>query len=308
MRQLTITGANSAVGAAILSELHSDSHASNDSYDAWSATAIVRSERAKSSLLETHPSASIAVIDYQDGAKLASSFETCDAVVHLPGVLIERKGSTYQQANVETARSVIDAAAQHKRAKFVLVSAVGADPDSSNRYYASKGEAEDLVRASGLDFSVIRAPLVLGRGTEGSAALERHVAAGSPRLLGGGRQLQQPIDLRDLARGCLRACTRSVARGQTLNLVGPESLPERELLVRIAQLLGKSITIGSVPVGVVRLAARLRALVAGPGFSSDAVDVICDGTQLDPDPAAEALQVRLTPLEQTLRDMCSEDV
>ena len=35
--------------------------------------------------------------------------------------------------------------------KIVLVSAMAADEQSSNRYYRTKGQAETLVRASGLD-------------------------------------------------------------------------------------------------------------------------------------------------------------
>lgn len=305
MPSLAITGANSAVGTEILSQLEAKAGRVEESA-AWSCTAIVRSERAQTSLQQFQPAVSVRVIDYADRATLADVFKSCDAVIHLPGVLIERKGSTYREANVETARSVIAAAAKNPSCKFVLVSAVGADAGSKNRYYASKGEAENLLRESGLPFTIVRAPLVLGAGTEGTQALLRHVASGAPRLLGGGRQLQQPIDVRDLARGCLSACRGQIALGQALDLVGPVCLAERELLSRTAAIVGKDVKIGSIPVGVVRFAARIRTAIAGPGFSADAVDVICDDTKFDPRPAAEALELELTPLETTLTDMCSE--
>ena len=59
------------------------------------------------------------------------------------------------------------------------------------------------MRASGLDYTVLRAPLLLGPGTAGAAALERHVSQAEAKLIGGGRNFQQPLYVDDLARAAL---------------------------------------------------------------------------------------------------------
>jgi NADH dehydrogenase len=293
--RVAITGANSATGRQIIERAQRD-EATRD----WELVACVRSERAESQLPPLEGTNRAARISYDEPASLAAAFSGADCVIHLPGVLIERKGSTFDIANVQTTRQVIEAARSIGAGKAVLVSAVGADSSSRNRYYRTKGEAEELVRASGLPYTILRAPLVLGPGTEGARALARNAAQQAPRLLGGGRNLQQPLDVGDLARACLRATQLEVAADRLLELVGPESLPDRELVERAARALGGEVRIGSTPVGLVKWLARVRTLVTGPGFSADAVEVITDDTQLDPGPAAQALGIELTSLDEMI--------
>jgi len=261
----------------------------------------VRSDRAEAQLppLPTQGSR-IARIRYDDAAELAKLFADADAIVHLPGVLIETAGSTYEIANVAPIRAVTAAAVRAGTRKLVLVSAIGADASSSNRYYQTKGEAEQIVRESGLDWTVLRAPLVLGPGTEGAAALRRDSAGSVARLIGGGRQVQRPLDVDDLARATLRACERDVASRLTLDLVGPEALRQCDLVARAGRARGREVGVRSLPTGLLRALLKLRGRVSGPGFSVDALEVILDDDDVDPAPATRALGIELTPLAQTI--------
>ena len=286
--RVAVTGANSAVGRVLLALA-----------EGVCIAACVRSERAQAQLQALPRNCRVARVSYDDPASLARAFAGCDAVVHLPGVLVERPGSSYQVANVDTTRAVVEAAAKSGVTKLVLVSAVGADEGSKNRYYRSKGVAERLARDSGLAYTILRAPLVLGAGTEGAAALLRYARAGSARLLKGGRQLHQPLYLMDLARAALRACAPDVATGRTLDLVGPEVLPDRELVERTAAALGTTVKIGAIPVALARLGAALRTRLGGPGFSPDAVDVITADTEL-PTGAAAELGLELTGVDEMI--------
>ncbi len=187
--------------------------------------------------------------------------------------------STYEQANVASTRGVVEAAKRSGVQKIVLVSATGADETSRNRYYRTKGQAEALVRASGLNYTVLRAPLLLGPGTAGGAALGRHVSHSRAKLIGGGRNLQQPLCVDDLARAAVAATTPSVANNLVLDLVGPVSLPERELVERAARLLGRQVRIGSIPKYWFSLVLAIRQRIGRPGFSRDALDVITADTR-----------------------------
>src|SRR5436190_1191346 len=77
--------------------------------------------------------------------------------------------------------------------KLIFVSATGADPRSTNRYWRTKAEAEAVVRASGLSHTVLRVPMLLGRGTEAATALRHRLGQRTIPLLRGGRTLQQPL-------------------------------------------------------------------------------------------------------------------
>ena len=150
--KVVITGANSAVGRAIL-------RGSAEGAAPVTFVAAVRSDRAAS---ELQPSSArigrVARISYDDQKSLRTAFSEATAVVHLAGVLVERPGSSYEEANVETTRRVAEAAKASAVEKLVYVSAIGANEASANRYWRTKGEAEALVRSSGVSYTVLRVP------------------------------------------------------------------------------------------------------------------------------------------------------
>ena len=294
--RIVITGANSASGRAILRCAREAGVAPN---------ALVAVVRSASGAKEIRPvmgeGSSLAKVSYDDPGSLDAAFRGASAIIHLAGILVERPGSTYQQANVAPARSVVEAAKQCAVEKFILISATGADEKSSNGYYRTKGQAEAVVRASGLCYTILRAPLLLGPETEGAAALARHARGHKARLISGGRNVQQPLYVDDLARAALAAAQPSVATNRTLDLVGPVSLPERELVERAARMLGHEVRVSSIPKGLISLALAIRQRVSGPGFSPDAVEVITADTRLDSWPAARELGIHLTGIDEMIK-------
>lgn len=295
--KIAVTGANGAVGRAILR------CGRNAAAGEIRFVAAVRSERAAEQIrAQLRDGDRVGLISYDNAQTLDAAFEGAAAVVHLPGVLIERADSTYEQANVGSTRGVVEAAKRAAVQKFVLVSATGADEKSRNRYYRTKGEAEALVRTSGLPYTVLRAPLLLGPETAGAAALQRNVTLPKAKLIGGGRNLQQPLYVDDLARAAVMAATQpSLARNLTLELVGPVSLPERELVERAARLLGREVRIGSIPKNLLAFGLAVRQRIAGPGFSRDALEVVTADTRIDPQPAAGKLGIQLTGIDEMIR-------
>ncbi len=299
--KIVITGANSAVGQAIL-------RCGSGQAAPVALVAAIRSERAADEIRPLLGEGSSAVqISYDDPGSLDAAFRGASAIIHLAGILVERPGSTYQQANVAPARSVVEAAKRCAVEKFVLVSATGADETSSNRYYRTKGQAEALVRASGLRYTILRAPLLLGPETEGGAALARNASGRKAKLIGGGRNFQQPLYVDDLARAAIAATQPSVAGNRTLDLVGPVSLPERELVERAAQLLGHQVRVSSISKGLLSFGLAIRRRVTGPGFSVDALEVITADTRLDPLPAASELGIRLTGIDEMIKNSLGQE-
>lgn len=295
--RILITGANSATGQAILRCGPEHCASPNE------LIAAVRSAQAAEQIRTLLGPRSTAIrIAYDDPASLDAAFQGTDAVIHLAGILVERPGSTYEQANVAPGRSVVEAAKRSGVEKFVLVSATGADEKSLNGYYRSKGRVETLVRSSGLCYTILRAPLLLGPATEGAAALARHASGPKATLIGGGRNFQQPLYVDDLARAAIAACQPSVARNRTLDVVGPVSLTERELVERAARMLGRQVRIRSISKRLLSFTLSIRQRIRGPGFSADAVEVITADTRLDPGPVASELGIRVTGIEEMIRN------
>jgi NADH dehydrogenase len=286
-----VTGANSAIGRAIVARALERAGVE--------LVAAVRSERAAAQL-PAMPAGrgQVAIVDYAAPAALTGACAGARALLHLPGLLIETRESPYEQANVATTRIAIAAARAAGVGKLVLLSACGADPRARNRFFRTKGEAERLVRESGLAYTIVRCPLVLGCASAGDAALARQARSSVLPLLGGGAYPEQPVGGHDVARGLLAAALDpECARDQVLELVGPECLPVRELVQSAARLLGRSVRILPVPVWLARSLARATRAALTP----DVIEVLTSHAPRDPVPAARALDLTLTPLDAVLR-------
>src|ERR1700720_1405329 len=99
--KVVITGANSAVGQAILR------CGPQQGREPKTFLALVRSSRAAEQLRSQMSNADVVQGSYDDEQSLDAAFQGASAVIHLAGILIEKPGSTYEQANVASTRSVV---------------------------------------------------------------------------------------------------------------------------------------------------------------------------------------------------------
>ena len=291
---VAITGANSAVGQALLAQVASR--------ETLRAVVMVRREAALEGLPRS-PRIASRVVTYEQPERLVETLTGADCVVHLAGILFESRTSDYRTGNVESTRALVEAAQAAAARHIVFVSSLGANPRSSNGYFRSKGEAERLVADSGIDATIIRTPLLLGPDTAGGRSLLRTARGTSARVLGGGSHRLRPLDVDDLCNAILRCCLEPVAGVRTCDLVGPTMLTQRELLQRMARLLGHDVSIRSTPVWLARLVAGLASLIRTGGMTSAVIDVITSEEAVERN-ADEELGISLTPLSDTLAKLC----
>ena len=291
---IAITGANSAVGQALLAHVVAD--------ETLRAVAAVRRPEAVDDLPRS-PRITPHVIHYRDAGSLQDALVGAGAVVHLAGILFESRTTNYRRGNVETTRAVLAAAQAAAAPHVVFVSVLGADPVSPNGYFRSKGEAERLVAESGIDATIIRTPLLLGPGTAGGRALVRDASRSSVRLLDGGAHRLRPLDVDDLCRAVLACCQQPAGGVRTCELVGPTTVAYRDLVQQAAARLDHAVAIGSTPVWLAAPAARLAGLVRTGGLTPDVIEVITADESVSRNADGE-LGVTLTPLSETLAKLC----
>ncbi len=288
--KIALTGANSAVGQTLLTHIAATA--------GMSAIAGVRSERAAESL-PVAPNIEPRIIDYGNHNKLAASLAGAQCVVHLAGILIEAKGTSYESANVEATKSVVEAAKHAGLEHIIFISVLGADENAKNRYLKSKGEAERLVETSGLSSTIIRTPILFGPGTAGADALVRAASQGEARLLGGGNYTMRPLDIDDLSHAILGVVERLPKGYYTYELGGPEPMAYRDIIKRFASLMGTDVSIGSVPIWLAKAGAAISSRLSGGGISPAVIDIITDDEHIKKNADVD-LGISLTPLDDTL--------
>ena len=100
--------------------------------------------------------------DLEDRAALAALLAGAEAVVHVAGAVNAPDPAGFEAANVTGTLAVIEAALSAGVQRFVHVSSLSAREPELSAYGASKARAEKLVRASGLDWTIVRPPGIYG--------------------------------------------------------------------------------------------------------------------------------------------------
>ncbi len=288
--KIAITGANSSVGLNLLRHIV----AATDIH----VIAGVRSDRAMQSLPKSEQ-VDPRIISYDDPAKLAQALEGADCIVHLAGILIEDKNTSYASANVEATGAVVKAAQQLNAKHLVFISVVGASTGSGNAYFRSKGQAEDLVKSSGLPASIIRTPILLGPNTAGASSMIGAATQAKTKILGGGNYSMRPLDIDDLNQAILNCCNSGSTEAKLYELVGPEPITYRELIEQTAAMMGNKVAIGSVPIGLAKLVAAISSRIKGGGITPTVIDVITMDEVVAHNADGE-LNITLTPIQSTL--------
>lgn len=86
----------------------------------------------------------------------------CRAVIHIAGLTSSPDPQDFEQANVVGTANVIAAMKRSGTKRLVFVSSLAARKPELSAYGASKDKAEQLVEASGLDWTIVRPPAVYG--------------------------------------------------------------------------------------------------------------------------------------------------
>lgn len=105
--------------------------------------------------------------DLDDQAALRRLCKGAEAVIHVAGVVNAPDAEGFERGNVAGTLNVIEAARATGIPRLVHVSSLSAREPDLSAYGASKARAEKLVRASGIDWTIVRPPGIYGpRDTE----------------------------------------------------------------------------------------------------------------------------------------------
>ena len=255
-----MTGANGHLGRRLLRHLAAAHGAV--------PRALVRSRFAADSLasLAGAPQVEVWTADYGDEPALEQALEGCTRVAHLAGILKETRTSRYVDAHERATRG----ARARRRAR-------GRAPDRLPQHPRRGARLpERLPRLEGPR----RAHPPRGKGAEHGAAGADGARPGrdrapsrcapararaSPGWCAAARASSSPSTPRIWCAASRAPSSDPSDAHRALDLVGPESLPRRELLARAAALLGTRPRVVPIPYAVARLAARVfEALSASP--------------------------------------------
>ena len=182
----------------------------------------------------------VALSSLNDERSLRAAMVGVDVVYHLAGV--ERGGSyeKLEDVDIQGTRSVVSAAVDAGVERFFYLSHLGADRASAYKVIRAKGIAEDFVRRSGMDYTILRSAIVYGPSDGFTTGLAR-LMHGLPSIFlvpGDGKTLLQPLWVEDLATCLTWALDDDTTRNETYDVGGPEYFTFNQVLEMVMQTVG----------------------------------------------------------------------
>jgi Nucleoside-diphosphate-sugar epimerases len=143
--------------------------------------------------------------DVRDQATVAAAIAGADAVVNAVSAYVERGGETFETVHVRGAETVARGAAAAGVARLVLVSGIGADPESRSPYIRARGRGERAVQREFPGATIVRPSAMFGPGDAlfGTLADLARLLPMLP-LIGAGRTRLQPVYVEDVAEAVAR--------------------------------------------------------------------------------------------------------
>lgn len=258
--QIVILGGTGFVGRHLVARLVGEGH----------RVTVLSRNRSQNRDLLVLPDVAVVDSDVYDEDTLVNRFIGADAVINLVGVLNERgrSGAGFRRAHVELTATVIAACKRAGVHRLLQMSALNAGRGKSH-YLRTRGEAEALVKASGLGWTLFQPSVIFGPGDglfERFAALLR-LAPVLPLACADAKFA--PVYVGDVTAAFAHCLRDPMTVGQTYELYGPDTLTLAQIVRYTARQMGATRAVVPLPDALGRLQAMAFDFVPGKPFSTD---------------------------------------
>ncbi|MCS6871374.1 MAG: NAD(P)H-binding protein [Anaerolineae bacterium] len=245
---IVVTGGGGFVGKALIKRLAQQ----GEPVRVLSA----RGERALAGLDET-----IEIIrgSLHDAESLYHAMVGAHTVFHLASAQWWGRKRDLERVDVQGTQNVIAAGRSARIGRLVVLSHLGAEPSSAFTLLRVKGRVEELVRNSGLAYTIFRSGIVFGRDDTFVNGIAQLLRANPLIFLqpGRGESLLHPLYIGDLVEALVRSMEHLDTVDQTLSIGGPEYMTFNEMVRTVMRVTRAPRLIVSVPPWTLRALANL---------------------------------------------------
>lgn len=286
-QRIVILGGTGFVGRHLLPRLHADGH---------TLLALTRNRELHRELAVL-PRLRLVNAQVHDPAVLERALCGADAVLNLVGILNESGGErhSFRGVHVDLTAKVIAACRAAGVARLLHMSALRAG-EGTSRYLQTRGEAEMLVKQSGLAWTIYRPSVIFGPGDGLYFRFARllRLAPLVPLARAGARFA--PVYVRDVAAAIARSVCDATTAANAYEFGGPRVMTLAQIVRDCAQWLGIKRLVVPLPDFLGRLQALVFGALPGKLFTSDNYKSLLVDSVPTSDGLA-ALAIAATPVE-----------
>jgi len=214
--------------------------------------------------------------DIADPPSLEAAAAGVERIVHLVGIIQEAPGITFQGVHVDGTRNLLNAAKKGGARHFFYQSALGTRPNAESRYHRTKWDAEELVRASGIPYTVLRPSLIYGSGDLFTLRISKMIRRWQVLpIIGSGKSKVQPLFIEDEIECIRKIVTSDSYLNETYEIGGPGQLTYEEITRGIAEAMGVRRPMVHLPLFFMKPLARvMEAVLRKPPITTDQLVVL----------------------------------
>lgn len=189
-----------------------------------------------------------------------------DFVVHLVGIIEEKGKATFRSIHAEGTEHLVQEAKRAGVRHFFYQSALGADKGSWSEYLRTKAEAEEILKTSGLRYTIFRPSLIIGP-WDGFTKKIVEMLKLSPVLPipGEGNARFQPVYIKDWLTCMGKVVEDPGSYSGTYDIGGPEHITYREIVEAVSRAMGQKKFSLKIPMGFMKLSASvLQSILPSP--------------------------------------------
>jgi len=158
------------------------------------------------------------------------SLKNATHFVHLAGIGSESTTQKFQNVNIESTKTVIELCKKNKIKNIIYLSGLGVSKNSRSSYFISKFNAEQLIKNSGLSYTIFRPSYIIGKDDYLTKNILNQMKKNQVLIPGSGKFILQPISIHDVC-SCIRIAMNSPKfSSKTIDLVGPNKISFENLI------------------------------------------------------------------------------
>lgn len=292
--RLFVTGSTGYVGQDLVRRLISAGH---------TPVCLVRPASEKK-LADVRDKIEIISGDMNDVDFWKTNLTDIDAIINLIGIIREfpSRGITFERHHYLFTIELVKLANEAGVKRFIQMSALGSSPDSRAAYHRTKFRAEEYLRASDLEWTILRPSLIIGQGNEALATMVKLIDS-SPitPVIGSGDYRLQPVDIANVGDAFVKALNNRHSIGKTYDLVGPDRMTYNQMLEKISAKLGKKIKRLSMPVGLMKLVSSPFEYFSSFPLTRGQIDMLLEENISDSTEIYDDLQIEPINFEDSLK-------